>query len=217
MFNQYFIFLFLYNFGLVTCVPFFNPTNGGGSMLTNTQNGLGEPLNVIISGESSPDILTDHGSLNYFQAIGFSTECLGIHLGMPHTANLGDGNGWINQTTELREDYDDPIEGTCLESAVGGSHFRMFRQNGPTANSGALFLAVGQEESAAQGHNIVPDGYNKGRDSLVANAVGTLTYNGVTYITTMSRLTDLLAPGNQGIIHGIAQDGVVALLTVKIT
>jgi hypothetical protein len=30
---------------------------------------------------------------------------------------------------------------TCIESIVGGNHFRVFRQNGPTANTGALFLA----------------------------------------------------------------------------
>ena len=87
-----------------------------------------------------------------------STECLGIHLGDPQCANLGDGNGCVNQTVELREDYGDASVGTCLESAIGGNHFRcveddhywlqkthlfcrVFRQNGPSANSGALFLA----------------------------------------------------------------------------
>lgn len=53
-----------------------------------------------------------------------STECLGIHLGAPQSANLGDGNGWVNQTIELREDYGSAALGTCLESAIGGNHFR---------------------------------------------------------------------------------------------
>ena len=53
--------------------------------------------------------------------------------------------------------------GTCLESLVGGNHLRMFRQNGPTADSGALFLAVSQEEDVFEGHTIVPDGYDIGR------------------------------------------------------
>ena len=53
-----------------------------------------------------------------------STECLGIHLGAPQSANLGDGNGWVNQTIELREDYGSASIGTCLESAIGGNHFR---------------------------------------------------------------------------------------------
>jgi hypothetical protein len=38
------------------------------------------------------------------------------------SADLGDGNGWVNQTIELRQDY--AIGGTCLESLIGGNHFR---------------------------------------------------------------------------------------------
>ena len=53
-----------------------------------------------------------------------STECLGIHLGDPQSANLGDGNGWVNQTVELRQDYGESTVGTCLESLTGGNHFR---------------------------------------------------------------------------------------------
>ena len=69
----------------------------------------------------------------------------------------------MNQTVELREDFRDPILGTCEESITGGNHFRyaanpylasvtshmshsVFQQNGPNANSGAMFLAVSQEE-----------------------------------------------------------------------
>ncbi|KAI5114719.1 hypothetical protein M0805_006933, partial [Coniferiporia weirii] len=86
-------------------VAFFNPTDGGGSLLDDAGGGLGEPLNVIISGLSSPDVLTDDGFLNFARSIGFSTECLGIHLGGPQSANLGDGNGAVNQTIELRMDF----------------------------------------------------------------------------------------------------------------
>ena len=77
--------------------------------------------------------------LNIFSPSGI--ECLGAHLGDPQAANLGDGNGWVNQTLELRQDYGNPDIGTCWESLVGGNHLRLFRQNGPSANSGALFLA----------------------------------------------------------------------------
>jgi hypothetical protein len=70
---------------------------------------------------------------------GSSTECLGIHLGNPQTANHGDGNGNVNQTIELRADS--KIGGTCTESLVGGNHLRMFRQNGTNHNTSALFLA----------------------------------------------------------------------------
>ena len=68
-----------------------------------------------------------------------STECLDIHLGDPQAANLGDGNGNVNQTMELRENLQ--IGGTCAESLNGGNHLRMFRQNGTSHNTGALFLA----------------------------------------------------------------------------
>jgi hypothetical protein len=68
-------------------------------------------------------------------------ECFDIHLGKPQKANLGDGHGWLDQRIELRKDYGNPDIGSCWESLVGGNHFRMFRQNGPNANTGALFLA----------------------------------------------------------------------------
>ena len=53
-----------------------------------------------------------------------SRECLGLHLGAPQTANLGDGNGSLNQTIEFREDFGNDFLGTCLESLLGGNHFR---------------------------------------------------------------------------------------------
>ena len=52
---------------------FFPPPNGGGSELdvaTTDNPPLGEPLNVIISGLSSPAVLTNDGFLNFAQAIG---------------------------------------------------------------------------------------------------------------------------------------------------
>ncbi|KAI6033054.1 hypothetical protein F5J12DRAFT_798461 [Pisolithus orientalis] len=202
-------------------VPFYNPSLEGGSMLENAGDSLGEPLNVIISGLSTPAVLTNDGIINYARAIGFSEECFNIHLGGLMSANLGDGNGWVNQTYELRQDYDNAGIGTCLESLVGGNHFRVFRQNGRLANSGALFLAVSQEEPATEHHDPVPDGYDVGRwvlpvyhllvtaiqkvdssNNLVAAAVGITSFNGVTYITTAKNITGLLPPGSEGINHG---------------
>ncbi|KAF8573540.1 hypothetical protein K439DRAFT_1642923 [Ramaria rubella] len=194
---------------------FFSPADGGGSMLDSSA-GLGEPLNVIISGLSSPAVLTDDGVLNWAKSIGFSTECLGIHIGTPQTANLGDGNGAQNEIKVIRQDFGNAELGTCLESAVGGDHFRYWRQNGPSANSGALFLAVSHEENASTNHDIEPDGYDKGRDELVAAATGTTTFGGVTYSTTSESITGLLPVGSAGINHGIAIDGVVQLLTITI-
>ncbi|KAI9463416.1 hypothetical protein HD554DRAFT_2283507 [Boletus coccyginus] len=185
-------------------------------MLDNAGDLLGEPLNVIISGLSSADVLTDDGILNYARAIGFSTECLGIHIGNPHSADLGDGNGWVNQTTELREDYGSPSVGTCLESAIGGNHFRVYRQDGALADSGALFLAVSKEEPATKHHKIIPGGYDIGRCAIHYGAVGQTGYGGVSYSTTAQNITGLLAAGSAGVNHGISQDGIVMLLTVTI-
>ncbi|TDL22554.1 hypothetical protein BD410DRAFT_788372 [Rickenella mellea] len=198
-------------------VAFFNPANGGGSELDNAGGGGGEPLNVIISGLSSPAVLTDSGFLNYVRSLGFSQECLGIHSGTPQTANLGDGHGATNQVTELRQDYGDAGLGTCLESLLGGNHLRMWRQNGPSANSGALFLAVSAEKTIFDKHTIASNGYNKGRDTLVNSATGGRTsFGGVRYSATVQSVTGLISPGSAGVNHGIAQDGVVKVLTVTI-
>jgi len=198
---------------------FFSPLDGGGSELDIVSPGLGEPMNVIVSGLSDPRVLTDDGFLNWAQSLDMSTECLGQHLGGPQAADLGDGNGPVNQTVELRQDFGDDILGTCLESLIGGNHLRVFRQNGTQANSGALFLAVSKEEDLEEGHTIVPDGYDIGRDDLVASALndgGTTSHDGVTYKATSQNITGLLTPGANGVNHGIALDGIVVLLTVSI-
>ncbi|CCM00102.1 uncharacterized protein FIBRA_02129 [Fibroporia radiculosa] len=142
-------------------VPFYDPRVLGGSMLDNAGGGYGEPLNVIISGTSSPEVLTENGFIKFALALGFARECLDIHLGAPMPANLGDGNGWVNQTIELRHDY--AIGGTCAETIFGGNHLRLFVQNGTEADSGALFLAVSKEEDLEEHHTISPNGYDRGR------------------------------------------------------
>jgi len=198
-------------------VAFYNPNSHGGSILDSVGNGLGEPLNVIISGLSSPAVLTNDGIINYARAIGFSTECLGIHSGAPQSANLGDGNGLVKQTMEIRSlDKGNALTGTCTESIIGGNHFRVFRQNGALANSGALFLAVSKERTFIDKHTIEENGYNAGRDALVSAAVGTKNHGGVVYFTTSQDVAGLLKPGWGGVNHGIPQDGIMKLLTVTI-
>lgn len=196
-------------------VDFYDPRKGGGSQLDESA-GLGEPLNVIISGKSSPEVLTPEGFLNYARAIGFSKECFGVHSGGKQRANLGDGHGWVDEREVLREHFNIPILGTCLESLIGGNHLRTFRQDGPDANSGALFLAVSQEFDLQGKHAIVPNGYNIGRDDFVNKAVGKKRFLLKTYQTTVQDITGLLPAGSEGINHGIAQDGIVKLLTVKV-
>ncbi|KAF8492306.1 hypothetical protein JB92DRAFT_3003418 [Gautieria morchelliformis] len=198
-------------------VPFFIPADGGGSQLDNAGNGFGEPLNVIISGLSSPNVLTDNGVVNWARSVGFSTECLGGHLGGPQTANLGDGNGVVDQVNEIRQDYGNAAFGTCIESLIGGNHFRYWRQNGTQANSGALFLAVSQEENLQNNHTISPNGYDVGRDQLVGLATaGQTSFNGVTYTANNETIMGLLPVGTAGVNHGIALDGAVSLLTITI-
>jgi len=195
-----------------TPVHFIDPRLGGGSLLDHDSGGLGEPLNVIISGLSSPWVIADGGFLHFANAIGFDIECFGAHLGAPQTANLGDGRGWVNQTIELRNDYGVPDIGSCFESLLGGNHLRLWRQY----TTGALFLAVSEEQNVKHGHNIKPNGYNLGREALVKSAVGVKKYRGVKYQTTVQNITGLIPPGADGVNHGIATDGVVALLVVTI-
>jgi len=198
---------------------FINPTLGGGSFLDKDSGGGGEPLNVIISGLSTPWVLSDGGFVHFANAIGFGKECFDIHLGKPQTANLGDGNGWKNQIMELRFDYGNPDVGTCWETFRGGNHLRMWRQSGPTATTNALFLAVSEEKTVFDGHTIAkPDGYNAGREHFVKDAIGLRKsrYHGIKYKTTVQNITGLVHPGKEGINHGIPTDGVVALLVVTI-
>ncbi|KAH9970857.1 hypothetical protein BGW80DRAFT_528472 [Lactifluus volemus] len=119
---------------------------------------------------------------------------------------------------ELRKDYGNPNIGSCWESPVGSNHLRMFRQNGFEANTGALFLAVSEEDNVFDGHNITEDGYNRGRDSLVQDAlrVNLKRYRSINYHITAKCISGMIPPGSDGINQGIAIDGVVTLLTVTV-
>ena len=48
-------------------------------------------------------------------------------MGAPQTADLGDGNGFVDQNILLREDFGDVDFGTCAEQLIGGNHFRYVR------------------------------------------------------------------------------------------
>ncbi|KAJ7738415.1 hypothetical protein B0H16DRAFT_1325494, partial [Mycena metata] len=175
----------------------------------------------------------DHASLQ--RGVGFTSECLGQHEGAPQMANLGDGNGYVNETAVLRWDYGDPSLGTCRETVEGGNHFRYWRQNGASANSSAVFMATSYEMPIAEGHNIVVNGYNLGRDWLVGNITnssidtstltntstfsGTVSYAGFVYSTSISYVSGLLGNTSVGVNHGstVGIDGLVAVLDVKIT
>ncbi|KNZ73158.1 hypothetical protein J132_00993, partial [Termitomyces sp. J132] len=190
-----------------------DPRLNGGRLLDFTTPELGEPLNVIISALSDPYILTDHGFREYSKSIGFSHECLGLHIGDLHEADLGDGDGRKLEQYLARQYYF-PIWGTCWESLAGGNHFRAWKQNGTDANSGAWFLGVSKEEDSSKNHKIVPNGYNIGRDFLVDRATSVTRWKGKWWKAEVEWRDDLLESGSEGVNHGIAQDGLVAVLTV---
>ncbi|KAJ3766713.1 hypothetical protein EV361DRAFT_865170 [Lentinula raphanica] len=228
---------------------YYNPLSNGGSMLTFVDGtfppGQGEPLNIIISGNSDEAVLvdqeTDGGLRNYWLSFDYAGECLGQHAGSQQAANLGDGNGILNETDEIRYDYNDAQLGTCTETIEGGGHFRYWIQNGAKANSGAIFMASSYELPLTDGHDIVSNGYNLGRDWIIGNITqtniptlnltnsstysGTTSYGGYTYSTSVKYVSGLLNNTSIGINHNItvqtsssnATDGLVAVLEVKIT
>ncbi|KAJ7439198.1 hypothetical protein FB451DRAFT_1355711 [Mycena latifolia] len=148
-----------------------DPRIGGGRLLDYTTKTRGEPLNVIIAGTSDPFILTDEGFAAYAQSIGYAKECMGLHMGHIHLANLGDGDGRKPEALLFRQHYRMPGWGTCWESLAGGHHFRAWHQNGTKGDSGAWFLGVSKEEDSSRRHTIVANGYNLGRDWLVEQAL----------------------------------------------
>ncbi|KIK69902.1 hypothetical protein GYMLUDRAFT_67162 [Collybiopsis luxurians FD-317 M1] len=228
---------------------YYNPLDKGGSILTIVDGtfppGQGEPLNIIISGKSDAAVLIDQedkgGLRNYWLSFQYAGECLGQHAGSQQAANLGDGHGVLNETDEIRYDYGDPQLGTCTETIQGGGHFRYWVQNGPEANSGAIFMASSYEKPLTDGHDIIANGYNLGRDWIIGNITqtniptmnltnsstysGTTSYGGYTYSTSVQYVSGLLQNTSVGINHNItvqtsnsnATDGLVAVLEVKIT
>ncbi|SCZ88036.1 BZ3500_MvSof-1268-A1-R1_Chr2-1g04147 [Microbotryum saponariae] len=202
---------------------FYNVTPGGGRWLTYAVDGtlLGEPINVVVSAHSDPLIMTVAGLNDWFLSIQYSTEFLNVSLGNKQKADLGDGNGRQNQSQLLRYNYFDTIYGTLQESVNGGSHVRIWNQNGSTADSGAWFVAASVEYPAAMGHLIKPNGYDLGRDEVVGNATmsnGTISpATNRTFSATSQLIQFLPANSSANINHDIETDGNVAILTVKVT
>ncbi|TNY22907.1 hypothetical protein DMC30DRAFT_414646 [Rhodotorula diobovata] len=193
--------------------PWIDPRSNGGSLLNRNLWGAGEPLNVILSAHSSPDILRETGLVAYLRSLGLWEECARLHFGDPQEANLGDGKGWERELFLVRESRW-PYVGACLESVTGGNHARVYKQNGTEADSGAWFLAASKEVDWRRHHKIAHDGYNVGRDLLVEKATSGSHYLGRSWEATVEWVEGLLEPGNRGIAHGIPQDGRVAVLTV---
>ena len=54
-------------------------------------------------------------------SLGYAEECLGLHYGRIHQADLGDGQGLQDEQFLARQTYF-PILGTCWQSLVGTFH-----------------------------------------------------------------------------------------------
>lgn len=83
---------------------------------------VGEPLNIIISGQSSAHVVSSAGFKNWYTSISFAAECGGIHMGdAMHT--IIDGRGQINETAVIRElsPGENPKNGACDETFGGGN------------------------------------------------------------------------------------------------
>ncbi|CAO1630664.1 unnamed protein product [Parajaminaea phylloscopi] len=176
---------------------------------------LGEPLNVVISNASSPEVLTETGIASYFSSLFFSpNNCVGLSLGGSQQADLNDGKGAVNETTVYRYNFNKGTT-TCQESFSGGEHFRLWKQE----NTGAYFLAASVEASATQNHMIVANGYNNGRDWFVGNATNssgtTSPQDASAYKATAAEVYASVDPSS--VNHGIAIDGKVVVLTVTRT
>lgn len=195
-------------------VGWVDPRLNGGRLLDFATRRLGEPMNVIISALSDPYILTEEGFITYSKSIGFAEECMGLHYGHRHEADLGDGLGRKQEHLLLRQLYI-PIFGTCWESLRGGQHFRAWRQNGTLADSGAWFLGASKEKDSSKNHKIDEDGYNVGRDFVVERAIAGSHWRGMWWKAEVEWQEGLLQKGRRGVNHGIDQDGLVAILTVK--
>lgn len=65
----------------------------------------------------------------------------------------------MNETAVIRWDYGDPTLGTCTETIQGGNHFRYWVQDGKSADSGAIFMALSYEKPLADQHDIITNGY----------------------------------------------------------
>ncbi|GAA5932218.1 uncharacterized protein JCM15063_001157 [Sporobolomyces koalae] len=192
---------------------FFNPRSNGGAW-SNTWNNdrvTGEPLNVVISSLSDPAVPTYDGLLDYCSSLRFSPQCFQWYEERSQqAANLGDGNGPLNQTTIFRYKYDDPVLGTCSQTLQGGNHFRVFQQNGTNngqANSGAWFRAAPKTQYLAKSHMIILNGHDLGRDEIVSLASRANAVQGEVYLGK---------PSATVFNHGISSDGRIAVLTVRI-
>ncbi|PKI85404.1 hypothetical protein MVES1_000121 [Malassezia vespertilionis] len=196
---------------------FSNPSKKGGKPLTVSKSTKGEPLNVIISGKSDPYVSSQDGFASFSRSINFGNgSCLDIRGNNTAQANLGDGDGTKDEAGLFRWDNG------CTEALNGGNHFRYWVQNGSAADTKAIFIAASVEMPLNKDHNIVPNGYDMGRDQFVGNATQGITVDqdtGNKFQTTIVANNTSLMKGisKNDLNHNIGTDGEVTVLQVKLT
>lgn len=217
---------------------FINPIElGGYSNFTfiNSPTTKPEPLNIVISGLSDfpsniyalsgqkaipsgnvTSILYEpHGLADYLNALNFSDECLHLHLSTPAMAAISSPNLHLLDFL-YREDFgvlDAQTSGSCRETLEGGYHFRGFRQN----QTGAWFLGASQELNLTLKHDLVPNGYDLGRDEVVRRArIGGVDGRGCTWPAAEVRDARGVLSRDDGSSwnHGIGIDGLVKVIIV---
>ncbi len=184
-----------------------------GNDRSNAGYGSVEPINVVISGNSSFDLVS------YLQQrdVGWNT-CGVSNL----QANVQPGGHYVNQVVELRQ-------GGCFEFSSGGNHLRAWRQN-LLGGHWDYFMAVSEEHdcwvNGGPWHCIDPvgwnggaGGFNQGRNDFVQFLTGykDLGVDGFNYLYVEQ-------PGVYRSGHGkdagqsgwdyVPYDGHVAVLTV---
>ncbi|KAI3481464.1 hypothetical protein L1887_56011 [Cichorium endivia] len=135
-------------------------------MLTgNTASGLGEPLNVIVSGQSDSGVLSQDGFEEFSRALYFSPgSCLNISQG-----GYQDRPTWAMATEPSRRPTSCATTSSRATAAPVSSRSRAATisatgsRTAPPANSGAIFIAASVELNATLNHAIAPNGYDDGR------------------------------------------------------
>lgn len=206
-----------------------NGTNGAAMQFLFIDNTTKpEPINVILTAGSFPTVpvadnatvalLQRNGLAQYLRALNYGDECLGLHLSTPAYADVGDGRGRRKLDFLYREDFGDPEGGTCRQTVLGGSHFRGWSQLVAADKPYAWFLAASNEQNLTLHHDIVPDGYDAGREEVVRRAQkgGRDPNTGCNYapaeVWNETGVAAAAAGDANHYNHGIATDGVVRVI-----
>lgn len=194
---------------------YINPSIFGGKVqmyYTTAHAPPPEPINVILIGQDGDGgtlRISDEHLHQWAQAMGYETDCMGLHKGNYFYAKI-DSFGEKVQQHQFRQVVGPRLFGSCLETLTGGNHFRAFRQN----DTGAWFLGASVEENIFTHHTLVGDGYDRGRSQLVKSAQAGATRDGCWWQPAVVTIDSTFQDGLRDEIlnHGITSDGNVAVI-----